>query len=178
MADTTMDLTGHTPKFGRRLAPGTYLCEIADYDYDPEAKKGHSIRFTFRCIDGGEYDGGTVGATLYVINDEFSGSKGHKDATLDNWFHLLKAVGVNPGKFDAVKTAERLVGRRIGIEVVESDPVGPEKKTYANVSAYIPADALGTSGPSEDTSSDGPDLSDDDEQDDADTEGVDLADVS
>lgn len=145
MPNTTMDLTGHTPKFGRRLDPGTYLVEVSDFEYNEEAAKGQSIRFTFRVCDGGEYDGGTVGSTLYIINDQFSGSKGHKSATLDNWFHLLKAVGLKPGKFDAVKVAERLIGRRLGIVVVESDPVGPEKKTYANVQAYFPADAIETS---------------------------------
>lgn len=167
MANTTMDLTGHTPKFGRRLDPGNYLVEVADFEFNAEAPKGQSIRFTFRAL-GGEYDGGTVGSTLYIINEDFVGSKGHRSATLDNWFHLLKAVGLTPGKFDAVKVAERLVGRRLGISVVESDPVGPEKKTYANVQAYFPADAMESSETASDDGDTTPDMSS------ADTEEMDL----
>lgn len=168
--NTTMDLSGHTPKYGRRLDPGEYLVEVADFLFNPDAAKGQSIRFTFRCVDGSTFDGGTVGSTLYIINDAFSGSPGHKDATLDNWFHFLKAVGVKPGKFDAVKVAEKLVGRRLGIEVKESEPTA-EGKVYSNVQAYFPAAALAST----DASADSVDTP---ESDDSADGGLDLSDVA
>jgi len=142
MADTKMDLTGHTPRFGRRLNPGNYLVVVDAVEYNEEAPKGQSLRFTFKSVEG-ESEGGTVAATLYIINDNFTGSKGHRGATLDNWFHLLEAVGFKPGKFDAVKIGDQMVGKRLGVEVVNSDPVGQESKIYANVNSFFPASAMG-----------------------------------
>ena len=171
MADTTMDLTGHTPKFGRRPEAGEYLAEVSNQTYNDDANKGHAIRFQFRICDGSTQDGCTVGSTFYILNDQFTGSDGHRDVTLDSWFHLLKAVGMKPGKFDAKKVAERLIGRRLGIKVVESDQTDKNGQPYMNVDAFFPAEALATAAPDP--------VEDDDTVDEAvDTEEVDLADIS
>lgn len=152
-----MDLSNHTPSFGVTLPEGKYLVEVAKHEADTK-EKGDRIRITFKVVEG-EQAGGTVGSTLYIINEKFKGSDGHRAATLDNWYNLLVACGVKPSAFDDMrKVATALEGRRLGIEVTHSEPTGKDDRVFANVRSYFPAAAMGSdegalteSTPSEDS---------------------------
>lgn len=166
-----MDLTNHSPRFGRRLVPGIHLVEISDFEYTAagsESPKGDKYRITFRAVKG-MHEGCTVSSTLYDINSNFKGTKGHRSATLDNWFHLLVALGIKPGKFDPSKMVPKMMGKQLGVEVIESDPT-PEGKTYANVQSFMKPEVVGAL--SEDTDMD--DLPSDDLSD----EAPEMADIS
>lgn len=165
-----MDLSDHTPQFGQTLPEGKYLVEVAGFE-ESSADKGDRIRFTFKVVEG-EQAGGIVGSTLYIINESFKGSDGHKGASLDNWYNLLVATGVKPSNFDDMrKVAQALTGRRLGIEVTHSEPTGPKKRVYANVRSYFPAAAMGDEGS-------GDAVTDDEPVEEETTSAVDLADIS
>ena len=173
MSNWSMDLGDHTPQFGRTLPEGQYLVEVAGYE-EKSKEKGDSIRFTFKVVKG-DQTGGIVGSTLYVINENFSGSEGHKGASLDNWYNFLVAIGIKPSAFkDMRRVADKAIGKRLGIEVVHSDPTGPKERIYANVNSYFPAAALGDEG-DEDEGEDTLDVTGPEDDDDGD---VALADIS
>lgn len=180
MSKYGMDFTGHTPKFGRKLHPGTYLAELAAEQFQARSDKnpkGNRIVVTFKVLEGNPEDlskGPQHGATgrvyLYILDDDFAGSEEHAGATKDNWYHILVAAGVEPGSYsDMRKVAKKLVGTKMGI-VAETDSKNPE---YTNIQEYFPAAAWGDAPASDVPGPDAMPVSavDDPEPDDSDDEG-------
>lgn len=154
----TMDLTGHVPGGGPPPSIGNHLVEIAKAETEAGTDKGNRVVVTYQVIKGVEPEdvGRTARDYLYVLDDDFSGSDGHAAVTKDNWYRLLRALGVKPGKFDAEKVARGMEGKRLGLTIGhrkatnlrrrpdETDEEFEQRKerVYPDVKAYFPADAL------------------------------------
>lgn len=184
----SMDLTGHEPRSFTPPEPGQHLAEVSGVEFQPKDSKntkGNRIRFTFKVTDPNDTSHGrTISEFFYVIDDEFAGSDGHKAVTLDRWVLMLRAIGVKAGAMGDVKQfAERLVGRKVGLQTdlrTEDNPP-PERadnpRKYGDVKAYIPAAAMGESiaadepddEPINDTADDAEDVTPDD---------IDLSDIA
>lgn len=134
-----MDLDGHVPGFGSAIPTGMYAAKIAKAE-PSTTDKGNRIKFTF-AVTAGEQKGRTVNAFLYIIDADFAGSDGHRSVTLDNWYNLLVAVGVKPGKADMRKLAAKLVGRAVGLDVKQQEP-DDQGRVFSNVNDFLPPAAV------------------------------------
>lgn len=178
----TMDLTGHVPGGGPPPSKGNHLVEIAKAETEADTAKGNRVVVTYQVIKGNEPEdvGRTARDYLYVLDEDFSGSDGHAAVTKDNWYRLLRALGVKPGKFDAEKVARGMESKRIGVTIGhrkatnlrrrpdETDEEFEQRKerVYPDIKAYFPADALASvaDDTSEVTEPDADDTVDEDEE--------------
>jgi hypothetical protein len=141
-----MDLEGHTPTFGVLLPEGNHGVEVASFEAGDDPK-GNLVTFTMKVV-AGESAGGVVRERLWVVDDTFKGSDKHAAVLKDRWFNLLVSCKIKPKDFgDMREVAKALVGRRLGVTVKHTTDEA-KGRTYANINAYMPYEAVATEAPS------------------------------